>query len=105
MSNLYIYLSIFAIAIVTYLIRVLPLLLLRKPIKSRFFNSFLYYAPYVTLATLTFPSILSSTGSFYSSLVGFIVALVLSFLKLGLPISAAGSCISALIVDALIKVI
>lgn len=105
MSNFYIYLSIFSIAIVTYLIRVIPLLLLRKPIKSRFFNSFLYYAPYVTLATLTFPSILSSTGSFYSSLAGFIVALVLSFLKLGLPISAAGSCIAALIVDALIQVI
>lgn len=103
MSNFYIYLSIFSIAIVTYLIRVLPLLLLRRPIKSRFLNSFLYYAPYVTLATLTFPSILSSTGSFYSSLFGFIVALVLSFLKLGLPISAAGSCISALIVDILIE--
>lgn len=76
MSDTYIYISIILIAVVTYLIRVIPLLVLKKPIKNRFFRSFLYYAPYVTLAVLTFPSILSSTGSFISSLVGFIVCRV-----------------------------
>ncbi len=97
MSNTYIYVSIVTIAAVTYLIRVIPLLLLKKPIKNVFFRSFLFYAPYVTLATLTFPAVLSASGSFIPSLVGFIVALAVSFLGWGLPLTAGLSCISTLI--------
>lgn len=97
MSDGYIYTSIVAIAVTTYLIRVIPLLLLKKPIKNTFFRSFLYYAPYITLAALTFPAILNSTGSFIPSLVGFIVAVVVSFFNLGLPLTASLSCISALV--------
>ncbi len=97
MSDTYIYISIAAIAAVTYLIRVIPLLVLKKPIRNVFFRSFLYYAPYVTLASLTFPAILSATGSFIPSLVGFVVALAVSFLGWGLPLTAGISCISALV--------
>ncbi len=97
MSDSYIYISIAAIAITTYLIRAIPLLLLKKPIKNTFFRSFLYYAPYVTLASLTFPAILNSTGSFLPSLAGLIVAVVVSFFNLGLPLTASLSCISALV--------
>ncbi|HCI21499.1 MAG TPA: branched-chain amino acid transporter, partial [Clostridiales bacterium] len=50
-------LSILTAAVVTYLVRVLPLTLIRKPIRSRFLRSFLYYVPYVTLAVMTFPAI------------------------------------------------
>ena len=57
--NIYIY--IFVMFAVTYLIRVLPLTLIRKPIKSRFIRSFLYYVPYVTLAVMTFPDIVQAT--------------------------------------------
>lgn len=92
-----IYILILLMAGVTYLIRVIPLLVLRKPIKNRFFRSFLYYAPYVTLAVLTFPSILYSTGSFYSALAGTVVAIIASFFKLGLPVTAAAGCITALL--------
>ena len=53
--NVYIY--ILVMGIVTYLIRVLPLTLIRKEIKNRFIRSFLYYVPYVTLAVMTFPAI------------------------------------------------
>ena len=88
MNDSYIYISIILMAVVTYLIRVVPLLVLRKPIKSRFFRSFLYYAPYVTLSVLTFPAILYSTGSFVSA-----------FLRLGLPITAAAGCVTALILQ------
>ena len=56
-----IYLYIFVMFAVTYLIRVLPLTLIRKPIKSRFIRSFLYYVPYVTLAVMTFPDIVQAT--------------------------------------------
>lgn len=94
-----IYIAILLMAGVTYLIRVIPLLVLRKPIKNRFFKSFLYYAPYVTLAVLTFPSILYSTGSFYSALVGSIVALAAACFRLGLPLTAALGCIATLIMQ------
>ena len=47
---------------VTFLIRVLPLTLIRKPIENRFLRSFLYYVPYVTLAVMTFPAIVDATG-------------------------------------------
>lgn len=97
MSDTYIYISIATIAVVTYLIRVIPLLLLKKPIRNVFFRSFLFYAPYVTLAALTFPAILSATGSFIPSLVGFVTAVIIAFLGWGLPLTAAISCLSALV--------
>ena len=57
------YLYIALMALVTYLIRVLPLTLIRKPIKSVFLRSFLYYVPYVTLSLMTFPAITTVTQS------------------------------------------
>ena len=62
--NIYIY--IFVMAAVTYLIRMLPLTLIRKEIKSTYIKSFLYYVPYVTLAAMTFPAILSATANIWS---------------------------------------
>ena len=59
--NIYIYIAV--IAIVRYLIRVLPLTLIRKPITNVTLNSFLYYVPYVTLAVMTFPAILHATDT------------------------------------------
>ena len=59
--NIYIY--ILVMAGVSYLIRMLPLTLIRKEIKNKTIRSFLYYVPYVTLAVMTFPAILSATGS------------------------------------------
>ena len=53
--NNYIYIAV--MALVSYAIRILPLTLIRKPIKNRFIQSFLYYVPYVTLAVMTFPAI------------------------------------------------
>lgn len=73
--NIYIY--ILVMAGVTYLIRLLPLTLIRKEIKSPFIKSFLYYVPYVTLAVMTFPAILSATSNIWSAVVGFAVALIL----------------------------
>ena len=52
---------LFVMAFVTFLIRVLPLTLIRKPIKNRTLRSFLFYVPYVTLAVMTFPAILDAT--------------------------------------------
>ena len=76
--NVYIY--ILVMGIVTYLIRVLPLTLIRKEIKNRFIRSFLYYVPYVTLAVMTFPAILDATGSTASALAAFIAAILIACL-------------------------
>ncbi len=59
--NIYIYLLV--MAAVTYLIRVLPLTVIRCEIKNRRVRAFLYYVPYVTLAVMTFPAIIEATGS------------------------------------------
>ena len=58
-----VYLYILVLTVVTYLIRVLPLTLIRREIKNVFLRSFLYYVPYVTLAVMTFPSIVHATES------------------------------------------
>ncbi len=63
---------------VTYLIRLLPLTLIQKEIKNPVIRSFLYYVPYVTLAVMTFPAILTATKSVWSALGGFIIAAVLA---------------------------
>jgi len=77
MHNIYLYILIMAAA--TYIIRMLPFTLFRKEIKNITFRSFLYYVPYVTLAVMTFPSILNATSSIWSGLAGFIVAIILAY--------------------------
>ena len=66
MGNVYIY--TLGMALVTYLIRVLPFTLIRKKIENRTIRSFLYYVPYVTLAVMTFPAILDATLTPWSAL-------------------------------------
>ena len=68
----------------TYLIRALPMLLVRKKIKNRFVQSFLYYVPYAVLAAMTVPAILESTASAVSAMAGLLVAVLLSYLGAGL---------------------
>ena len=70
------FVAIFLMAGVTYIIRALPLVLLKKPIKSKLIRSALHYAPFVTLSCLTFPSVFSSTKDFRTALVGIVVAIV-----------------------------
>ena len=74
-----IYLYIATMALTTYLIRVLPLTIFRKPIKSRFLRSFLHYVPYACLTAMTFPAILSSTASVISGAAALMVAVVLAY--------------------------
>ena len=94
-GNAYIY--ILAMALVSYLIRVLPLTLIRREIKSRFLKSFLYYVPYVTLSVMTFPAILSATASPISAWIAFGAALIMAWLDKGLPMVAGVACIAVFI--------
>jgi len=74
-----IYAYIATMAITTYLIRVLPLTIFRKPIKSRFLRSFLHYVPYACLTAMTFPAILTGTASVISGAAALIVAVWLAY--------------------------
>ena len=75
--NIYVY--IFTMALTTYLVRVLPLTIFRKPIKSRFLRSFLHYVPYACLTAMTFPAILTSTATIISGAAALIVGVVLAY--------------------------
>lgn len=82
------YLYIALMALVTYLIRVLPLTLIRKPIKNVFLRSFLYYVPYVTLSLMTFPAITTVTQSPLAGAAAMAVGILSAWLGLGLfPVS------------------
>ena len=84
-----IYLYILVVAGVTYLIRVLPLTLIRREIKNTFLRSFLYYVPYVTLAAMTFPAILHATDSIWSGLAALAVGVIVAWFSGNLFLVAA----------------
>lgn len=95
------YMYILVMAVTTYLIRVVPITLMRKEIKNRIFRSFLTYVPYVTLAVMTFPAILSITDSPWISWVGFLVAMVLAYCRFSLFVVSLGSCILVFVLQLL----
>ncbi len=99
MYNVYIY--ILVMAVVTYIIRALPLTLIRKEIKDKRIRAFLYYVPFATLSAMTFPAILTATANIYSAVAGFAVALVLAFYRRGLLTVAIGACAAVFIVELL----
>lgn len=101
LHNTYIYILI--MALVTYLIRTLPLTLIRKEIKNTTIKSFLYYVPYVTLAVMTFPAILESTSSVISAAIAFVIAVVLAWVGKSLFQVAMFSCAAVFIVELVMR--
>ena len=99
--NLYLY--IFLMALTTYLIRMLPLTLFRKPIRSRFVKSFLHYVPYACLTAMTFPAILESTSSMIGGAAALVVAVVLAYFGGSLLTVALASSAAVFIVEVLLK--
>ncbi len=97
-----IYCYIFTMALTTYLIRMLPMVFLRKPLKSRFIRSFLYYVPYACLSAMAFPSILSSTASIISSLAALVVAVLLGLKGRSMMVVALGSSAAVLVTEFLL---
>jgi branched-subunit amino acid transport protein len=95
--NNYIYIAV--MALVSYAIRILPLTLIRKPIKNRFVQSFLYYVPYVTLAVMTFPSIVNATSSPIAGLAALVLGIAAAWLGANLFQVAVGCCAIVLILE------
>lgn len=93
--NIALYIAV--MAVVTYLIRMIPFAFFRKKIKSRFFRSFLYYIPYAVLSAMTIPAIFYSTGNIVTAVVGTVTAFVLSYLNLPLIVVALSATATAFI--------
>lgn len=96
-GNVLIYIA--CMAGITYLIRVLPLTLIRKEIRNRTVRSFLYYVPYVTLAVMTFPAILSATQSPIAAAVALAAAILLAYFGRGLFFVAVSACVIVFVLE------
>lgn len=90
---------------VTYLVRMLPLVLVKHKIENRFIRSFLYYVPYSVLAVMTIPAIFDATPSLLSAIIGFTVALVLAYYERGLLTVALAGCGSVLATEVILLLI
>ncbi len=95
--NNYIYILI--MAGVSFIIRALPLTLIRKPIKSRFLKSFLYYVPYVTLSVMTFPAIVTATQTPIAGIAALIIGVIAAYKGAGLFKVALTCCSVVLIIE------
>ncbi len=88
---------------VTYLVRMLPLVLVRKKFENRFVISFLYYVPYAVLGVMTVPAVFYSTGNILSATVGFAAALIMAYFEKSLITVAGTACGTVLICELLMK--
>lgn len=98
--NVYVYIAV--MAAVSFLIRVLPLTLIRKKIENRFLNSFLYYVPYVTLSVMTFPAILHATGSVWSGAAAFAAGILAAWFGFDLFKTAVTCCAVVAVLELLL---
>ncbi len=96
-GNTYIYIAV--MAVVSLLIRVLPLTLIRKQIKNRFLKSFLYYVPYVTLAVMTVPAIVHATQSPVAGLASLLIGMVVAWFGFDLFKTAVCCCATVFILE------
>lgn len=96
-GNILIYITV--MALVTYAVRVIPLTLIKKPIKNRFIKSFLYYVPYVTLAVMTFPAIIDAVNNPLAGVIALIVGIVAAYLGSGLFPTALLCCLTVFIAE------
>lgn len=104
-DTLYLCLSILTMALVTYLVRMLPLAAIRKKIRSPFLLSFLYYVPYAVLTAMTIPGIFFSTGSVITACAGLAAALVAAFFNRGLLTVAVSACGGVLVAQLIMGLI
>ena len=98
--NVYIYIAV--MALVTYLIRTLPLTLVRREIKNVYVRSFLYYVPYVTLTVMTFPAILDATRSPWAGLAALGVGMILAWKGASLLKVAVACCTAVYLLELLL---
>ncbi len=95
-------LYIVVMAGVTYMIRMLPLALIKRKIENNFVKSFLYYVPFAVLSAMIIPDIFFSTATIWSAVAGLVVAVVLSLFEKKLITVAVAACITVFIVERIV---
>lgn len=103
MNNFWIYLLV--CAGITYLVRMVPLVLMKKKITNRFILSFLHYLPYAVLSAMTIPAVFYATTYEVSAVIGFVTAVILAYFGKSLVTVAAFSCVAVFIAEVVIKMI
>ena len=101
--NFWIYLLV--MAGITYLIRMIPMVLIKNKIKNKYVLSFLYYVPYTVLSVMTIPAIFYATSSVYSAVAGFLAAMVMAYFGKSLLKVAATSCAVVFVVEFVMNLI
>lgn len=99
----YLIAAILVTALTTYTLRVLPLLLFKRPIQSIWIQSFLFYIPWAVLTAMTIPAIFYATSSWVSASMGFLVAVLLAWYRQNLFTVALGAAVTTAIVEILIN--
>lgn len=99
-QNTYMYLLVAALTL--YAIRAIPLTLIQKEISNTFIRSFLYYVPYVTLAVMAFPAIITATGMPISGVVAFVVAVVVAWVDGNLFKVAVAACVAVYVTELIV---
>ena len=102
-TNVYLY--IFVMAFATWCMRVIPSLIMRKPIENRFFQSFLYYVPYVTLAVMTFPAIVQATDQPLAGAAALVIGILAAWFGADLIAVAVACCATVLILEFLMTLL
>ena len=97
MYNNYIYIAV--MALVSYTIRILPLTLIRKPIKNQFIQTFLYYVPYVTLSVMTFPANVHATPSPVSGALALVVGIAAAWFGASLFQVSVACCAVVFVIE------
>lgn len=101
--NIAVYIAV--MAGVTYLIRMLPFVIFRQKIESKFIKDLLYYVPYAVLGAMTIPAVFYSTGSIISAVAGLVVAVILAFRNKSLITVAVAACVAAYAADWIVTLI
>ena len=94
MNDRHVYLSLLIMTLTIYSIRVIPFIIFRKEIKNKRIRSFLYYVPYVTLAVMTFPAILTATSSLYSAVIALAAGIIAALIGGDLFTVAISACVA-----------
>lgn len=105
MSDLKVLVYILVMALVTYLIRMIPFVLCRKKIQSKFLQNMLYYVPFAVLGAMTIPAILYSTSSIISAVVGLGAALFFAFRNKSLIVVAVAACAGAFVTELIMSLL
>lgn len=93
--NIHTAVLLIVMALVTYLVRMIPFTFFNKKIKSKFFRSFLYYIPYAVLSAMTIPAVFYCTGDMKTAVAGTLAAVVLAYFNAPLIVVALAAATAA----------